>query len=96
MPYNSKMASDKRKFWFYLPEKDADKLILLVNAVLTREPRSNKSEITRELLGFPPKEGFNAVTIKEDRLFLAGKIDHPWEADKLTRARSGRKITVSE
>ena len=62
------------KVFVYLKAQDAEKWDVLLKSILDRDPRTNGSEIIRELMGFPPRFEGRPITRQADRDFLAGKI----------------------
>lgn len=75
MLYNDDMKNLKQKFALYLSKNEASKFMAVYANAKSREGRTNFSEVIRELMGFPPKEGTKPVTIPEDRDFLYGHLE---------------------
>jgi len=69
------MHRPKQKFSLWLPEEEAAKFLIIFRRAKSRDGRTNYSEVIRELMGFPCKEGIKPVTTAEDRESLSKDID---------------------
>lgn len=74
MDYNADMTPTKRKFALWLSKEQAERFDAVFRRAKAREPRTNYSEVMKELLGFPVQEGVKPVTTKQDRDYLSGLI----------------------
>ena len=96
MFYNADMSGHKQKIALYLPKEPARRFDLVFRRVKERNKgRADWSEVIRELMGFPLKEGEEPLVTDEDRqIIVSGCLEFTPEIKQPT-GTAGRSRMIS-